>query len=79
MTIFYDRNLVANIGLEGGDNVEITELRINFEVHYSATDTPTDGEITIFDVAPETADAIQSGRAHRLSLWRLSGWSGIDI
>lgn len=60
MTIFFDRNLVVNIDLSDGQNVEITEPRISFDIRYSATDTPTDGEITIFDVAASTAEAIQS-------------------
>lgn len=68
MTIRYDRNLVVDIELENGERMKISEPRIGFEFTYSATDTPTEGRIILYDLKAETAEAVQTtARAVRMS------------
>lgn len=60
MTIKYDRNVIVEIEQDDGSIIKITEPRIGFEFGYSATDTPSEGRITLYDLGAATAESVQT-------------------
>lgn len=73
MTIKYDRNLLVDVEFDDNRRIEITEPRIGFDLRYSATDTPSEGMITLYDLATPTAEAIQTSAK---SVRFLGGYQG---
>lgn len=68
MTIKYDRNVIVDIELENTDIIKVSEPRIAFEFSYSATDTPSEGRIVLYDLSEQTAEAVQTdARAVRVN------------
>lgn len=68
MTIKFDRKVITEVELDGGNTITITEPRMAFEFSYSATDTPSEGRIVIYDLSEATAESVQTdARAVRMN------------